>query len=344
MAEAELSVPATGRLSGGGVIDRAFTWLEQLPGTAIPWILGGAIVLALVAHALSWLTGETPVGEPRPELLLPIPFLAFFLLLIVVLDGVAHESFDAFRPALDESADVAGRLRADLTSIPDVPGVVTIAIWALLTYIVGQDPANAYAGPPVTGLILGLLWFMTNSALALLVVHTLRQLRQVGRLQARIVKVDLLDPGPINAFSRLTAATAGGILTVGLLFAVVDAGDPSLAGIVAVVAIAAIAVAFFVIPLRGMHGRLAAEKGRLLGDANARLRAVIDQVHEMVDSRDHDRADALHKAQSALLAERELYLKLSTWPWSTSTFRSVLSAVMLPIFIGIVLRVLSRFV
>ena len=343
MGEAELSVPAIGKPTRRGVIDSAFTWVEQLPGTAVPWIIGGSIALAFVAHAATWLAGETPFGEPRPELLFPIPFLAFFLLLIVALDAVAHDSFDAFRPALDQPADVVDRLRADLTSIPDVAGGITIAIWALLTFL-GQDPANAYGGPPVTGLILGVLWFLTNSALALLVVHTLRQLRQVGRLQALAVQVDLLDPAPINAFSRLTAATAGGILTVGVLFALVDAGDPTPAGIVAEIVIAVIAGAFFVLPLRGMHGRLAAEKGRLLGNANARLRAVIDQIHEMIDTRDLDRADALEKAQAALLAERELYLKLSTWPWSTSTFRGVLSAVMLPIFIGIVLRVISRFI
>jgi hypothetical protein len=42
------------------------------------------------------------------------------------------------------------------------------------------------------------------------------------------------------------------------------------------------------------------------------------------------------------LAERDLYLHISTWPWSPGTFRALASAVMLPIFIGVVLRILSR--
>jgi hypothetical protein len=108
--------------------------------------------------------------------------------------------------------------------------------------------------------------------------------------------------------------------------------------------IAAIAIAFFVLPLRGMHGRLAAEKGRLLGDANARLLLVVDRIHRMVDADDLTRADQLQKTEQALLAERDLYLHISTWPWSTGTFRGLLSAVMLPIFIGVVLRLATRFI
>lgn len=94
--------------------------------------------------------------------------------------------------------------------------------------------------------------------------------------------------------------------------------------------------------VRGMHGRLAAEKSRLLNNANSRLQLVIDRIHRMVDSDDLARADELQKTEAALLAERDLDLHLSTWPWSTATFRGLLSAVMLPIFIGVVIRLLTR--
>jgi hypothetical protein len=196
--------------------------------------------------------------------------------------------------------------------------------------------------PPATGIVLAAVWFVTNAALALLVVHTLRQLRQVGRLQAMVERVNLFDPGPINAFSRLTAATAGGILAIGVAFAVVDSSDPSSVGIAVEAVIAMIAIAFFVLPLRGMHGRLAAEKSRLLANANSRLQLVIDRIHRMVDADDLARADELQKTEAALLAERDLYLHLSTWPWSVGVFRGLVTAVMLPIFIGIVLRLMTR--
>ena len=342
MAEAQLQGHVTPGRSHDGVVDRAVGWLERLPGTGVPWIVAGAIVLDVVAHGASWISGEASLGDLRPELLFPVPFLIFFLVLIVILDGVASSSFDDFQPSLNEPAEAIQRLRSDLTSIPDVQAIVAIILWALVVNVAGGDPSNTVALPPTTATVVGILWFLTNAALALLIVHTLHQLRQVGRLQAMVARVNLLDPDPINAFSRLTAATAGGILTVGVLFAVVDPNDPSPFALGVELVITAIAAAFFVFPLRGMHHRLAGEKRRLLGDANARLQLVIDRIHKMVDADDLARADELQKTETALLAERDLYLRLSTWPWSTGTFRAFASAVLLPIFLGIVLRLVTR--
>jgi len=308
------------------------------------WIIVGGIGLELAGHIASWLSGETPVGELRLELILPMPFLIFFLTLIVVLDTVARSAFDEFRTSLDEPAETVARLRADLTSIPDIPALIAIVAWAVVINgpASSQGATNAVGGTPVTGWALAAIWFITNTALALLIAHTLGQLRQVGRLLAKVARVDLLDPGPINAFSRLTAATAGGILAIGVLFAVVESSEPSWFGIGVELGIGMLAAAFFVLPLRGIHGRLSAEKSRLLGDVNVRLRLTLDRIHGMVDADDLGRADVLQKTQMALLAERDLLLRLSTWPWSAGTFRGFLSAVMLPIFIGVVLRLVSN--
>jgi hypothetical protein len=343
MAEMELDAQAVRGAARGGIVDRAFGWLEGLPGSAVAWIIVAAVVLGLVGHLATWLSGETPIGEPRLEFVFPLPFLAFFLSLIVVLDSVARSAFDEFRASLDETDETIGRLRADLTSIPDIPAAIAIVI----SIVINQAPTASTGGggpaePPVTGFVLAAFWLITISALGLVLLHTLRQLRQVRRLLARVARVDLLAPGPINAFSRLTAATAGGILTIGVLFAVVDSSDPTSFNLGVEVLFALIAVAFFVLPLRGTHGRLSAERGRLLGVVNARLRLTLDRIHGMVDANDLGRADELQKTESALLAERDLYLHLSTWPWSTGTFRALASAVMLPILIGIVLRLLSR--
>jgi hypothetical protein len=93
--------------------------------------------------------------------------------------------------------------------------------------------------------------------------------------------------------------------------------EPSLFGIGVELGIGVLAAAFFVLPLLGIHGRLSAEKGKLLGNVNTRLKLTLDRIHDMVDDDDLGRADDLQKTQAALLAERDLYLRLSTWPWST---------------------------
>jgi hypothetical protein len=47
---------------------------------------------------------------------------------------------------------------------------------------------------------------------------------------------------------------------------------------------------------------------------------------------------------ASLLSEREVVAKLSTWPWSSGTFRGIASAVALPILLWFVIRVLERVV
>ena len=56
------------------------------------------------------------------------------------------------------------------------------------------------------------------------------------------------------------------------------------------------------------------------------------------------RIDALSKAQTALIQERDLIVRLSTWPWDPSTLRAVVSAIALPIALFLVTRVLDRFI
>lgn len=56
------------------------------------------------------------------------------------------------------------------------------------------------------------------------------------------------------------------------------------------------------------------------------------------------RIDALSKAQTALVQERDLIARLSTWPWDPTTLRAVVSAIALPIVLFLITRVLDRFV
>jgi hypothetical protein len=65
VAEVELDARSAPAVRHGGIVDRAFSWLESLPGTAVPWIIGAAVLLGLAGHLVSWLSGETPIGEPR---------------------------------------------------------------------------------------------------------------------------------------------------------------------------------------------------------------------------------------------------------------------------------------
>lgn len=118
----------------------------------------------------------------------------------------------------------------------------------------------------------------------------------------------------------------------------------------------ALALVAFVLPLRGLHDRLVDEKSRFLGATALRLRTTIAALHELVDSEAVNRTDetasriaqtridALSKAQTALIQERDMISRLSTWPWDPSTLRAVVSGIALPIVLFLITRVLDRFV
>lgn len=172
-------------------------------------------------------------------------------------------------------------------------------------------------------------------------------MRQVRRILARLTTIDLFQPGPIYAFSRLTART--GIVIVVLIAASLLAAPPPsdtatfwLGWAPYLIVPPAIAVVAFVVPLWGMHGRLVAEKDRLQDDVERRLRAVLDEVNRDVDAVDLRRADGLNKTLATVLQQRAVIAGLPTWPWSLGTLRVFVTAILLPLLLYVVQQGLSR--
>jgi hypothetical protein len=151
----------------------------------------------------------------------------------------------------------------------------------------------------------------------------------------------VFKPAPTNALSRLTALTAGGILAFVVIFVLVNPEQPPVF-IAEETVMIGLAVVSFVVPLRVMHSRLAAEKTRLLGESQDRIKAILGQIHRQTDQADVSKADLLHEAFAALLAEQAFLEKLHTWPWSTATIRGFASALLLPIALIVFTQVLSR--
>ena len=103
-----------------------------------------------------------------------------------------------------------------------------------------------------------------------------------------------------------------------------------------------LAVACFVLPLSGMQRRIAGEKARRLSAVSHRLDAALADLARRNDERDLSDADAVHANLTSLIAERELIAHTSTWPWSTGTLRGFSTAVLLPVALWLVFRVLEQ--
>lgn len=153
--------------------------------------------------------------------------------------------------------------------------------------------------------------------------------------------LDILKPASANAFSRLTSVVAVAILLPVIVFVIGDREIPT-AYLVQVGSLMLMAIASFVLPLMTIHRRLEAHKTRLPAEAQDRVTLVLSRIHDAVERDDMSRAEQLQNMLDALLAERDLLDRLHTWPWSTTTFRGVASALLLPVVVFVITRALER--
>jgi hypothetical protein len=304
-----------------------------------------------LAHAWIWATGARPIGGLEPEVIPPVLIPAYFLWLLHVLNRVASSSFDAFRPALGGTTDEQERYRLALTSIPDRVAIVAIVVVVTVLNVAYFGTIRPLRPPLPVGVELaaGVLYVLSSASIGLLAVHDIRQLRLVSRLSALAANVDIFKPGPVTALARLTATAAIGIIAFVAAYAltteitVPTAQQSALPTFIAEeIVMILLAVASFVLPLRVMHGRLVEEKDDLLGAAQDRLKTTLGRLHDAVEAHDLSNADQLNKTLSSVLAERDVLARLPTWPWSTGTLRGVASAVLLPIVIFVLTRLIDQ--
>ena len=234
----------------------------------------------------------------------------------------------------------------ELTTLPARPALgwtIGGLVVGLLTLVASYGQPLDLAGEPLTVVVsvpVGVVAYATG---AVLIYHTIRQLRLVGRLPDYVERIDLLDAGPLHAFSGVTALT-GGLFLFAAYFSVLT--DPTTFTNPAVAAVNGMAVVLgvvcFVLPLSGMQRRIAAEKERRLSAVSRRLDAALADLARRNDAGDLSDADAVNKNISSLLAEREVIAGSPTWPWSPEALRGFSTALVLPVFLWLVFRVLER--
>ena len=333
------------------------SWLHQLlgalgrlPGSPVLWFALLGVVAGLIYHVISWTIGRISPGQIDSS----AGFWGFLLFAelwtAAHLERVASAAVDATRPALRLEAAAFDRLRYELAIAPARPAAIALVVAGVVTtlqYVIDPE-GSSIAGlsvPLVATAFLAQLFIV--GIFFVLLLQLVRQGRLIRTTLDRSAIVDPFLPGPLSGFSRLTSQV--GIIIVGLVTAatfVTPIPDVGIAFVVSalpyVVIPPAIALLTFVVPLYGLHTRLETEKDRLQGEAEHRLKAVLAELNRDVDARDLTRADGLNKQLGSLLQQRDVLAKLPTWPWSTNTFRAVITAILLPITLFIIQGVLSR--
>lgn len=332
-------------------IDRFVAWLEGLPG---PAFVAYAVLMAMsiiVSNSQNWLSGLAPVGELTVFQTFWGVFTVLFVWTWSHLNRVAGQALTAFLPAISPGRVNLERARVELTTMPKRPALALLIFSIPFTFLYyAADPvASAVVGlSPVALLLRGTFEGLFTAIMLCLIVQVFRQLRQVRRLHAEADRIDLFHQAPLHAFSRLTAQTGMALIAVPVLG--YAANPASLEGATMalwapwLVGFPLAGVLVFIAPLLGMHERLARAKADLQGSAEERLQAILGELNRDVDAVDLSRADGLQKTLGSVLQQRDVLARLSTWPWSTGTLRAFVSAILLPLGLFMVQRVLSQLV
>lgn len=333
-----------GALSRRGFVDRFLALIDRLPGPAAVWYLAIGVTLAIVGHLMVWASTNRPLGVIHHDVAVPAFIFAWFAWLTHTLNRVSRATFNEFAPALGDS-DSEARYRDELTTIPDrfaLLSVIGALVIVSFAYYVGVRPLREPA-PPEIEIVSAPLWGLTAGALGIVVLHTVRQLRIVSRLSEIARSVDIFKPGPLNAFAKLTAVSAIGLIAFVVVFMLYTPDQP-FAYVVQEAMLLLVAAGSFVLPLRVMHNRLVAEKSRLMEASQDRLKKVLARLHQAVDDDDLSRAEQLRQTLAAVLAERDVLSRLHTWPWSAGTFRGFASVLLLPIALILFTQVIDRII
>lgn len=327
-------------------VDRLTDRIDSLPVAAwIPY-LAVFVIVTLVANGLVWVEGVIRFGVIDPYTNSLAAYVVIGYAAIHYLDRAASRAWEAFRPALTLDDEAADRVAYELTTMPARPtlgwSVLGIAVGVL--YLVSQygKPLDL-AGEPVTLIVASVGTTVAFVGTTTFLYHTVRQLRHVGRMSRYLGPIDPLHLDPLHAFANVTATSGVVLLAIGYLAVLTNPYASSNPTVIAfLTATTGLAVISFVVPLLGIHDAIVAEKSRRLDAVRVPIGLTLADLHRRVAARDLRDADALDKNLSSLLAEREVLLRVPTWPWAAGTLRGFITALVLPIVIGLVVRILGQ--
>lgn len=331
-----------------GALSRFYAWCDGLPWHG--WWLFPALagILLVWAHAILWATGRLAVGTLDPTLTVSVAYGPYALGVLAYLNRVAGRALEAFWPATgwpDRDRSSWGHAFTTVSAGVELPSLslgIIVAIGSFLSApaaVVGTDDLDRLTYGAALAPIAIFGYAMTLLAIA----HTSRQLRLVAKTHQQARAIDPFDRGPIYAFSRFTVQIGLAFLVSGYYTLVVNSAFQSgnLVGLGVLALVIVLGVACFVLPLWGIHGRLVGAKEALLAGVEDRVGKLAQELYRRIDAGEFDGTKVISEAIAASAAVRDRIERLPTWPWRPQLFRGFLSALLLPVVVYLLSRLIG---
>lgn len=333
-----------------GPVSRLLSWLRQSPTRL--WFVTLVVTLACVAwpHAVLWATGRLAPWTVDLNYVVLVAYVAYWFPAAALLVHLGRGAIRAFWPATGwpeiQQAVWLYRfekmpIRVELAALAVGFAVAFGAIVYAPAAIVGPEEGRIASFIALTPTFA--LGYMLNAVGTVFVV---RALSLIVEIHEKATNINPFDRVPIYAFSRVT--TYVGLLIVAATYYTLTVNTPFISGnlpaLLMLPVTAVIGLAAFVLPLWGIHQRLARTKEALLEDADRRMTAVGAEVYDRVDAREFEGLKDVNESLTALTTLRERIRHLPTWPWPPQLLRGFISALLLPIIIYLITRLIAAVV
>ncbi len=324
-------------------IDRFTDWVEKLPIAGWAFYVGLGLGLVLIQVLFLWLDGGLAVAEVLLPLIifngLTMPFL---LGLVHLLDDQAVTALDSMRPVLEMTEPEFDEFRYKLSNMPGrqtlIVGLATLVPYVLMELLwIAPARFAPLEQLPTFAIVFQIIDKAPAFVFGGFFYHTIRQLRLVNTINSNYTCISLFNLGPLQAFSKLTASTAAGLVfgVLGWMSLNPDLlADPVSLGFAASYTI--LATAIFVWPLWGVHRLMEAEKTRALREIDDRFEAVFAKFNQLVQDDDYAAAESLNGTIASLEIQHKRISAIPTWPWGPETARIALTAIALPLMLMII--------
>jgi hypothetical protein len=323
-------------------VDRFTNWVEKLPIPGWVFYVGLGLGLILIQVLFLWLDD----GLAETEVLLPVIIfnallIPYALALIHLLDDQAMAALDSIRSMLETTELEFHGFLYKLSNMPSGATLIaglTMLVFAILMERLWIAPVRfaTLEQLPIFVIVFQIIDKIPAFLLGALFYHTVRQLRLVNTINSNYIRISLFNLGPSQAFSKLTASTAVGLMAgiYGWMLINPDLlADPISLGFVGALTILAVAV--FVWPLWGVHRLVEMEKSRALREIDYRFEAIFAKFDQHLQDDDYAETERLNGTIASLEIKHKRIGEIPTWPWRPETARFALTAIALPLIMTI---------
>jgi hypothetical protein len=321
--------------------DRFTNWVERLPVSAWVFYVGLGSALVLCQMLFLWLDGGLQAEALLPVIIFNGWATPFILALIHLLDNQAVTALNSMRPALEMTELEFDEFQYKLSTMPSraplIAGLSLLVLYLLTEWLwIAPVRFTALEQLPIFAIVFHIIDKSSAFVFGAFFYHSIRQLRMVNTINSNYTRISLFNLGPLQAFSKLTASTAVGLVVGVFGWMLINPellADPVSLGFA--VSYTILATAIFVWPLWGAHRLMKTEKERMLHHIDLRFEAVFSKLDQRLRDDDYSAIERLNGTIASLEIRHKRIAAIPTWPWRPETARFALTAIALPLILTI---------